>query len=508
MHINKIVLILCCISLFYFPEISSVRAEIPDTVLKKKDAVLGIYIEDKSGNRIATGNGIIVDAEGIILTSSRLLSEWLGSDSLILFRQEGLIFYPLEDLIFFNKNTDVALLKIDGGGLPVLETDSTYTIHAGEDVIVVSRSPEHFLTTAQGTLTMARETNYAIKFSEMSPAAAIGSPVFAKNGKVMGILITSADHKDRESRVAPLTVLPRLLEDHRSKRKKVSLPDSHTSSQQEPRRSSLSPSQLNEIEKLKLLAVKHPLDARLFMNLGLKYFSAGMFEKATEAFLKTVGISPRNAGAHVRLGVSYGRLGYYRKAINSFKDAIRISPGNAEAYNNLGVAYCSLGMYEDGIEAYRQALKLRQDYAEAYANLAFAYGSLDRIAEEIKTYKQAIRYAPDLAMAHYNLGLAYGKSGNFDEAVSSFKNAVQIRRDDTKAFYNLGVSYGKLGLFDKEIDAYKQAVRFEPDYARAHYNLGLAYAAVNDRISALDEYRILKELDPDLAKELFDMVYK
>jgi tetratricopeptide (TPR) repeat protein len=73
------------------------------------------------------------------------------------------------------------------------------------------------------------------------------------------------------------------------------------------------------------------------------------------------------------LGVAYRKSGQFDKAIDAFQRSIHINPILVEVWNNLGVTYGKLKHYDDAIKAFLNALQVDQHYSRARNNLEIAY---------------------------------------------------------------------------------------------------------------------------------------
>lgn len=105
------------------------EAKIPDFALKQKKAVVIIYIVDKNGSEVASGKGFVVDSDGIIAASCKLISKWLEDVeySLIVVTEESGS-YPINKLIAYNCRQDIALFEINAKGLSAVKLPSDYNL--------------------------------------------------------------------------------------------------------------------------------------------------------------------------------------------------------------------------------------------------------------------------------------------------------------------------------------------------------------------------------------------
>src|SRR3989338_7517078 len=89
----------------------------PNFLSGQKRAEVSISVKDASGKDIAQVTGFIVDREGIIATSCRMISIWLDDAEydLVVRTGEGDTF-SLYRLLGCNKKFDIAVFKLDADG--------------------------------------------------------------------------------------------------------------------------------------------------------------------------------------------------------------------------------------------------------------------------------------------------------------------------------------------------------------------------------------------------------
>src|SRR3972149_10703826 len=117
--------------------IPAAYAKVPDIVLNQKNAVVTIYINDKEGKQITTGTGFIIDQNGIIATNYHVISKWLEAlENTILIKMENGAYFPIEKLVEFDEDNDLALFKVESKDLPTVKLASDYKPKQGEGVVV------------------------------------------------------------------------------------------------------------------------------------------------------------------------------------------------------------------------------------------------------------------------------------------------------------------------------------------------------------------------------------
>jgi len=415
-----------------------------DRIFKENSkAVVMVTTYDEKGNVIKHGSGFIVRRDGVVVTNYHVIG--MAKDIKV---KAGNKVLDVEGLIFTDKINDLAILKAKAKNMPVVKLGVIEKANIGEHVYVIGYPLGFEKKISVGLLNGIRkidEKREILKMVALISPGSSGSPVFNRNGEVIGVVTSSPISETRNSSFA---ISVKLIKDKISSKRVIAIKES---------------------------GLEDYINTAIYWNqLGVAYGDSGMYKEAIEAYKQAIKIDPDDAEAHFNLGVTYGDSGMYKEAIEAYKQAIRIDPNLAEAHLGLGLTYNNSGMYKEAIEAYKQAIRIDPDYADAHNNLGVTYYESGKYKEAIEAFKQAIRIDPDFAWAHYNLGLTYNNSGMHKEA----------------------------------IDAYKQAIRIDPDFVRAHLNLGLSYISLNDRGSALEQYEILKSLDTEMAKVLLDYIDK
>jgi Flp pilus assembly protein TadD len=92
--------------------------------------------------------------------------------------------------------------------------------------------------------------------------------------------------------------------------------------------------------------------ADAYNNLGAALYQAQQFDRAIEAYSKSLALKPGSAETHNNIGKLYVRTKRYKEAVTSFKAAIAIKADFAEAHFNLGVADLAIGNKQGALDEY------------------------------------------------------------------------------------------------------------------------------------------------------------
>jgi cytochrome c-type biogenesis protein CcmH/NrfG len=92
--------------------------------------------------------------------------------------------------------------------------------------------------------------------------------------------------------------------------------------------------QIFELEKQ---TVQNPQNADIWTQLGNLYFDTGNFEKAINAYQKSLALRPDNANIWTDLGIMYRRSGKPAEAVKAFDKAIKTNPRHESSRFNKGI---------------------------------------------------------------------------------------------------------------------------------------------------------------------------
>lgn len=99
-------------------------------------------------------------------------------------------------------------------------------------------------------------------------------------------------------------------------------------------------------------------------NIGRKYYFAGEYLKAIEAFKDEIAKKP-SSEAYFNLGLTYGKMQQYEKEIDAYEQAIKLNPKKPELYFNLGLVHKENGNKEKAMNMLNEAIQLKPDYLKA-----------------------------------------------------------------------------------------------------------------------------------------------
>jgi tetratricopeptide (TPR) repeat protein len=158
-------------------------------------------------------------------------------------------------------------------------------------------------------------------------------------------------------------------------------------------------------------------------NLGCILAEKNELGTATDHFLASLKLNPRNAGAHVNYGKVLLLKNDFAGAESHFRTALKIKPNQPEALLGAGQALAATGRNVEAVEKLRAALQLKPDH-ETRLQLAPLLSSLGRDQEAVKELRAVLAAQPDSLPALQNL--AWILATSWDENVRNGTEAVRL----------------------------------------------------------------------------------
>ncbi len=178
---------LAAFSLVIFLNFSAVSQEkVADVVKRSTDAVVLITISDSAGNETALGSGFIVSADGEIVTNYHVIKD---AHSAVVKLSNG-AFFPVAGVLASDSDKDLAVVKVNGRGLPFLSIGELSKVEVGEHVVAIG-SPLGFEgTVSDGVVSAIRDVSGKKWIQTTAPASHgnSGGPLLDMNNNVIGVI--------------------------------------------------------------------------------------------------------------------------------------------------------------------------------------------------------------------------------------------------------------------------------------------------------------------------------
>ena len=106
---------------------------------------------------------------------------------------------------------------------------------------------------------------------------------------------------------------------------------------------------------------------------GNRYSAEGRFEKAVEAYEKSISGNALSPVAHYNLGIAYKNLRQLGKATTALEKSVELEPVNMDARVTLGNVYNLQERWKDAIGQLNIVVHRIKGDAQAHGNLGWAY---------------------------------------------------------------------------------------------------------------------------------------
>ncbi len=111
---------------------------------------------------------------------------------------------------------------------------------------------------------------------------------------------------------------------------------------------------LQHIAQEEAKVAQDPNNADTWGHLANLYFDTDQYQKAVDAYQKSLAIAPNNTNRMTDMGTMYRAMGQYEKAIETYDAVLAIDPNHQNARLNRGVVLIyDLGRKEEGINTWR-----------------------------------------------------------------------------------------------------------------------------------------------------------
>lgn len=293
------------------------EAKIPDSILKQKKSAVAIYINDRTGNEIASGSGFIVDREGIIATNCKIISQWLEDVQYsLIVKTEGESSYLINKLIAYNRRQDIALFEIKAEGLVAAELPSDY------------KSSEYIKRQITLHKKLAKTAKKDLSYKEL-PAP-----------QPQSLLPEIIQPPEKPAEIRKLTKKPEWKKDNAEEHFLRGL--KYEKSNQ----------YADAIEAYRKALKIKPDYMDAYVNLGAVYYKLGKYSDAVDAYKYAVKIKPDFQVLYNKLGTIYIVTGNYATALDTLEQSLGIDSRNPDTHFSLGIAYFLNGDKDAAYEEY------------------------------------------------------------------------------------------------------------------------------------------------------------
>ncbi len=474
------------------------------------------------------GSGFFV-APNKIATAIHVVT---GADLDTLRVRSGDTDYAIQGVIAYDAQNDLVVLKVSGGGVPLVLGNSE-TVRSGDTVFSVGYSLDRYnvvknsVDSLQGSGTCIEVTPHIVPGSS-------GGPMLNTKGEVIGMNVAGSGFSGYAIVSNALKILfvgsgtpesVRQWEQRDSVRAYVVLGEAH--------KAFSAGDHANAIATFNKGMALNPTYSRTYVGIVPTYYSRGH----AKTYLGHTDFSSGNIAA--------ARLSY-QQAIEDFDKALTHNPANIAAYAKRGHAKTYLGhtdfssgniaaarlSYQQAIKDLDKALTHKQTYPPIYtdrgvtkvflglseASQGHAAVALGYYSGAIEDFNEAIRLnTADAYTYGYTYGvrgyakicLGYLESGRgntgaaealYKTAVTDANSALRLNTENSYYYHTRGVAKAALDDYNGAIDDFDRALDLKSDFTRAYYNRALAKVALGQQDTAKIDFEKARELGLNESK--------
>ena len=248
---------------------------------------------------------------------------------------------------------------------------------------------------------------------------------------------------------------------------------------------------------------RDPRDARCNNALGLWFLRRGKFEKAVPYFEKAVETlternpNPYDGEALFNLGTAYSFLGEYDKALDAFHKSVWNDAWQHSGYLNLARIACRNRNNEDALEYVEKSLSRNSNSHTARHLKVIQLRKTGRVEEALEFIESSLKHD------RFNYGCLYEKyllqtlSGNSSEAADTLHQLKMLSRNWVHNFIEYAWDYVHSGCYEEAIGLLElHAGSSESQYPMVHYYLAYFYGKIDEFSKALEKISYASTLAP------------
>ncbi len=163
------------------------QLSVTEVVSRSRAAVVQIVISDQAGKEIALGSGFLVSADGKIVTNYHVID---AAHSAVAKMADG-SFFPVAGVLEADRDKDLAVLKVDGKGLPFLMIASGLGLHVGDHVVAIGSPLGLEGSVSDGIVSALREEAPGREWIQTTAPVSHGNsggPLLNMEGSVVGVI--------------------------------------------------------------------------------------------------------------------------------------------------------------------------------------------------------------------------------------------------------------------------------------------------------------------------------
>ena len=231
--------------------------------------------------------------------------------------------------------------------------------------------------------------------------------------------------------------------------------------------------------------------SRSLVDLGLLYYSSGLYGKAEETLRKALKRDPYNEDARYYISVALTALGEYEEAERNLWEFYTGTNRRTLAFYLLGILRMRTGAYEDAEQMFTKSVRENGSNVRAFTMLSAALRKQGKDRESSEVIAKAYNLMPldymvlaekhflssdkefeRIVFADYQKVLQVSKDymfvGLYDDSLDILKAALNKGISNPMVYYYIGYALKKMGKIEEAIESYKEGGKEKSDYIFPH----------------------------------------
>jgi tetratricopeptide (TPR) repeat protein len=209
-------------------------------------------------------------------------------------------------------------------------------------------------------------------------------------------------------------------------------------------------------------------------------FKSGHYPEAAEMFERYVETKPNNSFGFYMLGLSSWKAGDFQRAKEAFEKSIDIDPAFAKSHFNDARVLLDLKRAPEALEQVEKGLAIDSTTADGWRLKARAQSASGDFDGAMQTYRELLVRNDEDLWGLNNLGVLLLDSGDYEGALGPLARVVQIKATAPLFQNNLGMALERSGYMVAALHHYQAAVRDDSGYTKAVRNAERLSGIVTD----------------------------
>lgn len=197
-----------------------------------------------------------------------------------------------------------------------------------------------------------------------------------------------------------------------------------------------------------------------------RLFSENM-KLAAEQFEDALRLKSDAVDVYFQSGLCYRDLGLYQQATNAFMKALGLAPQDPAIYYQLGLLAMDQGYYREAEARFLDGLKINPKHTLLLIATGRLYVEMKQIPAAISTLRQATQEDPMLWEGWYELGRAHMRAREWNLGLSALEQARQLSPYVSDVYSAMATCYLKLNKKGEARQLVNETLQRDPTHAEA-----------------------------------------